>query len=241
MYVRHVFALFLLAACAGSALAQADTAQMGPFNADYQVLRNGKELGHATLSLRALENDTWEFTSQTHGTAGMASLLGLDIVEKSTFRWNAGKPQGLRYTYAQKAAIKSRSTSIDFDWPAKSAVIRDNGKSIAITLDQPAMDRHLVTLALMADLKSGATSLDYQVADKDKVAGQRYVQGSHETVALAAGNIDAIKVERDRGSQSKRMTTSWFAPQRGFLPVQIEQVEKKNGETITMRLTTGQR
>jgi hypothetical protein len=212
-----------------------------PFNADYQVLRNGKELGHATLSLRALENDTWEFSSQTHGTSGMASLLGLDIVEKSTFRWNAGKPQGLRYSYAQQAAIKSRNTTIDFDWPAKSAVIRDNGKSIAIPLGQSAMDRHLVTLALMVDLKSGATALDYQVADKDKVADQHYVKGSHETLALADGNIDAIKVERDRGNDSKRMTTSWFAPQRGFLPVQIEQVEKKNGETITMRLTTGKR
>ena len=240
MYLRHVFALFLLAACAGSALAQADAAPLGPFSANYQVLRNGKELGHATLSLRALENDTWEFTSQTHGTAGMASLLGLDIVEKSTFRWHAGKPQGLRYSYAQQAAIKSRNTTINFDWPAKSAVIRDNGKSIAIALDQPAMDRHLVTLALMADLKSGATALDYQVADKDKVADQRYVQGSHETLALAAGNIDAIKVERDRGSDSKRTTTSWFAPQRGFLPVQIEQIEKKNGETIVMRLVPTQ-
>ena len=122
-----------------------------------------------------------------------------------------------------------------------NAVIRDNGKSSTIALDQPAMDRHLVTLALMVDLKSGATALDYQVADKDKVADQHYVKGSHETLALAAGNIDAIKVERDRGSDSKRNTTSWFAPQRGFLPVQIEQVEKKNGETITMRLMTGKR
>jgi hypothetical protein len=240
MHLRHALASFLLCICAAGA-AHADTAPLGPFNADYQVLRNGKELGHATLSLRALENDTWEFSSQTRGTAGMASLLGLDIVEKSTFRWNAGKPQGLHYSYAQKAAIKSRDTTIEFDWPAKSAVVRDNGKSIAIALDQPAMDRHLVTLALMADLKAGATALDYQVADKDKVADQHYVQGSHETLALAAGNIDAIKVERDRGSESKRNTTSWFAPQRGYLPVQIEQVEKKNGETITMRLTTGKR
>jgi hypothetical protein len=241
MSPRHVFALLVLYVCAGSTFAQADTAPLQPFNADYQVLRNGKELGHATLTLRVVEGDTWEFSSQTHGTAGMASLLGLDIVEKSTFRWNAGHPQGLRYSYVQKAAIKSRDTAIDFDWPAKSAVIRDNGKSIAIPLDQPAMDRHLVTLALMADLKSGATRLDYQVADKDKVADQHYVQGSHEQLALASGSIDAIKVERDRGSDSKRMTTSWFAPQRGFLPVQIEQVEKKNGETITMRLTTGKR
>jgi hypothetical protein len=233
------FVPILLLACASSA--HAGDAPLQPFHADYQVLRNGKELGHATMDLQSAANGDWEFSSQTHGTAGMAKLAGLDVVEKSTFRWNAGKPQGLHYSYAQKAAIKSRDLAIDFDWPAKSAVVRDNGKSIAIPLDQPAMDRHLVTLALMADLKSGATQLDYQVAEKDKVSDQHYVQGSRETLALAGGSIDAIKVERDRGGDSKRSTTSWFAPQRGFLPVQIEQVEK-NGETITMRLvTTGQR
>ena len=134
------------------------------------------------------------------------------------------------------AAIKSRDTEIRFDWPAKSAMVRDNGVSIAIPLDQPAMDRHLVTLALMADLKSGATDLDYRVAEKDKVTDQRYMQAGHEPLALATGNIDAIKVERDRGSDSKRHTTSWFAPQRGYLPVQIEQVEKN--DTITMKLVS---
>jgi Protein of unknown function (DUF3108) len=237
MSLRHIFALLV---CAGSTLAQADSAPLQPFNADYQVLRNGKELGHATLALRATDGDIWEFSSQTHGTAGMASLLGLDVVEKSTFRWNAGHPQGLHYSYVQNAAIKSRNTMIDFNWSAKSAVVRDNGKSIAIPLDQPAMDRNLVTLALMADLKSGATALDYAVAERDKVSDQHYVQGAHETLALASGSIDAIKVERDRGGDSKRRTTSWFAPQRGFLPVQIEQIEK-NGETITMKLVSGEK
>ncbi|MDR3388667.1 MAG: DUF3108 domain-containing protein [Rudaea sp.] len=227
----------LLLACAGMAFA-AD-APLQSFHADYQVLRNGKEIGHATLDLRPAANGDWDFASQTHGTAGMASLLGLDVVEKSTFRWDAGKPRGLHYNYAQKAAIKSRDTTIDFDWATKTASTNDNGKAASVALDAPAMDRHLVTLALMADLKSGATDLDYRVVEKDKVSDQHYVPSSHETLALAGVNIDAIKIERDRGGDSKRSTTSWFAPQRGFLPVQIEQVEK-NGETITMRLTTGQ-
>lgn len=234
MFFRRT-AVAAIVCVAGAGTASASDAPLQPFHADYEVLRNGKELGHAIMDLRAAANGNWEFSSATHGTSGMAKMLGLDVVEKSTFRWNAGRPQGLHYSYAQKAAIKSRDLAIDFDWPAKSAVVRDNGKSIAIPLDQPAMDRHLVTLALMADLKSGVTELDYQVAEKDKVSDQRYAQGSHETLALAAGSIDAIKVERDRGGDSKRSTTSWFAPQRGFLPVQIEQVEK-NGETITMRL-----
>ena len=63
------------------------------------------------------------------------------------------------------------------------------------------------------------------------------MQAGHEIVSLGSTNIDAVKVTRDRGGDSKRQTTYWFAPQRNWLPVQIEQVEK-NGETITTRLAT---
>ncbi len=232
MFIRTVTVSILFACSA--ALAHAADAPLQPFHAEYQVLRDGKDLGHATMDLHAAGNGDWEFSSQTHGTAGMAKMLGLDVVEKSTFRWNAGKPQGLRYSYSQKAAIKSRDVAITFDWPAKSAMINENGKSIAVPLDAPAMDRLLVTLAIMTDLKAGATDLGYQVAERDKVSEQRYVKGGQESLALAGGNVDAVKVTRDRGGDSKRSTTSWFAPQRGFLPVQIEQVEKN--DTITMRL-----
>jgi hypothetical protein len=236
MLTRFVTTALLTLLCAGQAAA-AD-APLQPFHADYQVLRNGKELGHASLQLSAAANGEWQFTSETHGTAGMAAMLGLDVVEKSTFRWTDGHPQGLHYSYAQKAAIKSRDLSIDFDWPAKTASTSDNGKAASVALDAPAMDRHLVTLALMADLKSGAADLQYRVVEKDKVSDQRYTPAGHETLALPAGSIDAVKIERDRGD-SKRSTTSWFAPQRGYLPVQIEQVEKN--DVITMRLVPAAR
>ena len=206
-----------------------------PFHADYTVSRNGKEMGKATLDLRNAGND-WEFLSQTHGTSGMAAMLGVDVQEKSTFKWNANKPECLTYSYSQKA-LKSRTTSITCDWNAKSANVDDNGKSANVALAAPAMDRHLVALALMVDLKAGASALNYPVIEKDQVSDQRYVQSGHETVSLGSTNVDAVKVSRDRGADSKRQTTYWFAPQRGWMPVQIEQIEK-NGETITMRLAT---
>jgi hypothetical protein len=206
-----------------------------PFHADYTVSRNGKEMGKATLDLRNTGND-WEFLSQTHGTSGMAAMLGVDIQEKSTFAWKANKPECLTYSYSQKA-LKERTTSITCDWNAKSASVDDNGKSANVALASPAMDRHLVALALMADLKAGSSALNYPVIDKDQIADQHYVQSGHELISIGSSNVDAIKVARDRGADSKRQTTYWFAPQRGWLPVQIEQVEK-NGETITMRLAS---
>lgn len=226
-------ALLLTAAFATPA---ADGAPVAPFQADYEVLRNGKELGRATLTLRAADDGTWEFSNQTKGTKGMAGLLGVDVVEKSTFRWREGQPEGLRYLYSQEAAIKSRQRSTEFDWQTHQAQSRDGNNVWTAPLQASAMDRNLVTIALMAELKSGARDLAFKVVDKDKVAEQHYTQSAHETLSLPAGKIDAVRVERQRADNS-RTTTSWFAPQRNWLPVQIEQVEK-NGETITMRLAS---
>src|SRR5258705_4586254 len=115
------FSLNTLLLGATVAAAATDAAPLAPFQADYEVLRNGKELGRATLTLRAADDGTWEFSSQTKGTKGMASLLGVDVVEKSTFRWHDGQPEGLRYSYSQEAAVKSRQRTTDFDWQTHEA------------------------------------------------------------------------------------------------------------------------
>ncbi len=212
----------------------AEPSPLQPFQADYQVLRNGKELGQATLALREASDGAWEFSSQTKGTKGMASMLGLDVLEKSTFRWRDGLPEGLQYRYSQQAAIKSRQRSTDFDWSAKQARTRDGNSESTALLQGSAMDRNLVTLALMARLKAGASDLTFHVVDKDHVSEQHFASDAHESLSLPAGRIEAVRVDRQR-EDSKRSTTIWFAQQRNWLPVQIEHVEK-NGETVTMRL-----
>jgi hypothetical protein len=229
---RRLLFVFLSLLAVDAAAAEAPVA---PFHGDYDVLRNGKVQGKATLDLRSAGNQ-WQFDSNTHGTSGMAAMLGVDIQEKSTFTWNANKPECLSYSYAQKA-LKSKTTSITCDWNAKSANVDDNGKPGNVALSGPVMDRHLVALALMADLKSGSSSLSYPVIDRAQVSDQQYVQAGHEAIPVGSSTIDAVKITRDRGTDSKRSTTYWFAPQKNWMPVQIEQVEK-NGETITMRLAS---
>ena len=232
----RLFGLASLFAAATGISTAADPAPLRPFTADYQVLRNGKELGQATLELRPAGDGIWTFSNVTRGTRGMASMVGLDIVEKSTFRWRDGHPEGLQYSYSQQAAIKSRQRSTDFDWNEGEAHSSDGKGSWTAPLQPGAMDRSLVTIALMSALKAHSSLLAFPVVDKDRIDEQHYAQTASETLSLPAGSIDAVRVERQR-DEGSRTTTSWFAPQRGFLPVQIEQTEK-NGETITMRLAS---
>lgn len=224
----------LFAACAAGAAAPAPVAPVAPFRAEYQVLRNGKELGRATLALQPAGDGTWEFSEHTEGTRGMASLLGADIVEKSTFRWRDGRPEGLRYTYSQQAALKSKERSTEFDWRSREARSRDGKRDWTAPLDGSAMDRNLVTVALMAALKSGAAELVFPVVDKDRVAEQRFCREGNESLALPAGRTEAVRVARLRADNPNKQTTTWFDQRRNWLPVQIEQQDK--GDTITMRL-----
>jgi hypothetical protein len=232
--LRSARALALAALLASAVAAAGDAPPLAPFNADYQVKRNGKELGRATLTLRPAGDGTWEFSQRTEGTKGMASLLGVDVTEQSTFRWRDGMPEGLDYRYAQHTALKSRQRSTRFDWTAHEARSRDGKRDWTAPLDESAMDRNLVTIALMAALKAGAHELSFAVVDKDRVSAQRYVRGARESLSLPAGRIEAVRIDRQR-ENSRRTTTLWLAPRLDWLPVQIEQVEK-NGETITLQL-----
>ncbi len=233
MNYRFIIGLLPFAFCI---IASAHTeAPIPAFHAEYQVSRNGKDLAHASLDLHRA-GDHWEFITQTRGTEGLAHALGLDVRETSEFQWQAGLPQGLQYRYAQKAAFTSRQRSIQFDWTKNQAQSHDDKHDWELALKPGAMDRNLIVLALSADLNRKATQFNYPVVERGKLDDKRYVQTSRETVRVPAGEFSTVRMERQRTDTDKR-TTSWYAPERDYLPVQLEQQET-NGDTVTMRLVS---
>jgi hypothetical protein len=58
---------------------------------------------------------------------------------------------------------------------------------------------------------------------------------------VPAGAFDAVLMRRvgEPGADRKRVARSWFSEKLGWLPVQIEQTEKK-GDTITLRLASAE-
>jgi hypothetical protein len=203
-----------------------------PAQGDYQVLRDGKEVGHATLALRESGGDTWEYSSETRGTKGMASFLGLDVVEKSTFRWRDGKAEGLHYDYRQSAAIKHKDRTIDFDWNAQRAKVNDNGKDFSYAIPAGTIDRSTVALALGVSLADGAREATLPVAVRDHVEQQHFVARATEKINVPAGSFDAIRVER---TDAPGKGSSWYAPSVSVLPLRVEQVQG-DGSKIVMEL-----
>jgi hypothetical protein len=232
---------FLLAALGATVLlayapASAAQAPLQPFSAEYATLRNGSEAGRTTLTLVDNGDGSWTLTSDTRGTAGLARLAGIQVVETTRLRWNDGQPETLDYRYRQDG-LRSRSRHGEFDWAAGEVRMEDNGRQASYATVPGLIDRQTVTLAIAADLANGARAFDYKVAVKDRVEDMRYRRPAEQVVEVPAGRFDAVRMvrERDPAAAGTRSSQSWFAPSLGWLPVKIEQVEKK-GDTIILEL-----
>jgi len=212
----------------------ADEAPLAPFRAEYDAVRNGDALGRTTLELSDNHDGTWTLRSETRGTSGLAKLAGIHIVETSRFRWHDGRPEAIEYDYKQDSAIRNRTRHATF--ANGEAKVEEGGESFRYAIVPGLVDRHAVTLAIALDLKHGATSFDYKIAVKDHVEDMRYERAGNESLNVPAGTFDAVLMRRvgEPGNDRKRVARSWFSEKLGWLPVQIEQADKK--DTITLRL-----
>jgi hypothetical protein len=222
------------ASAADAPAAAREIAPLAPFELRFEALRNGQRLGEARVSLRHVEGATWEFATRTRGTDGLAALAGIEINEQSEFSWRDGRPELLQYRYRQQMAFRDRQRSLVRSG-SDAIDSTDGDRRHRLAFEPGVMDRHVVVLALAAEVARGTTGeLRFRVADRDEVEWHRYRIDAPEEVSVPAGRFEAIRVERLRDNPG-RTTTTWLAPALGHLPVRIVQREA-DGETFETRL-----
>lgn len=215
-------------------LAAAEEAPIKPFTAQYQTLRNGKELASTTLELTRMADGAYRLRTNTRGTSGLAKMSGLDVLEESSVRWIDGRPETLRYEFTQEVAFGDKHRLGEFDHASQQVHMIDGKSDARYPLVPWTIERHALTLALAADLSRDATTFEYKVAGKKGIEDVRYTRCGTGKISVPAGSFEASCLERVR---EKRTSRSWFAPSLGWLPIVIEQVEKK-GDTVTLNLVS---
>ncbi len=201
-----------------------------PMNATYSVLRDGKAVGDATYALQNNSDGTWTLRSETHGTAGMARLAGLDVREESTFRWQDGRIDGVSYDYRQDAAFKHKTRRIDFD--RGEAHVQEGKEHHDYSVPPGTMDRSSVALMLGQTLAAGHREATLPVAVRDRVEQQRFVVAGEETITVPAGSFKAARFERTDMPGKAR---SWYATNVTTLPLRVEQTQG-DGSVIVLEL-----
>ena len=225
--MRALIAAVAVLCCASSAYAATT-----PFNATYAVSRDGKVIGEARISLTG-GGENWTLTTETHGTAGMVRMLGLDVSESSQLRRRDGQFETVSYDYKQDAAIKHKQRHIQIE--AGQAHVADNGKNYDYPVDAGTLDRHAVSLALGEALAAGSKDARFSVAVKDHVEQQNYRVAGEEELKLPAGNFHTQRVERVDG---KNKVQSWYAVGKAPMPVRLEQAQGDDS-VIVMELKSG--
>lgn len=219
----------------GLAATVAHAAPPQGYIAEYEVLRNGNAIGRAEVRLQPIADGRWELHSLTRGTAGLAALAGIEIDERSQFRWHDDRPEIVAYRYRQSGAMRTRERRVDIDPASGQLVSTDRDREYRFDRLPGTVDRQAVTLAIGLDLAAGRRDgLEYRVIDRDEYEMQRYRVADQEVVEVPAGAITAVRVERMRDTPG-RSTTTWLDPSRQYLAVRMLQREPK-GETIEMRL-----
>jgi hypothetical protein len=217
-----------------SAGAMADAAQFSPYTANYDMERKGIGSAKATFTLDKDAGGNMVYQSVLHPT-GIASLLLGDVTQTSTFKLVNGRPQDVSYQYSEKSKNPDQET-IQFDWTKKAAASDENDKKRKAELTDNSVDVQLVQLLLASDAAAGKVPDSYQIVDHGEAttyttkalpdAKLRLQSANYQTKVYALTDVTDVS--------KKRTITVWMAPSLHFLPVQIQQVDKKNTITLTL-------
>lgn len=144
-----------------------------------------------------------------------------ELRETTKFEVIGNRPRALDYTLLNTVGSKPRNGHVVFDWEDRTVTGNYKEKAIDIRMPENAVDRAMLQLVLMADLKNDNLQSQYAVYDKDEfipIAVERIGQETIET-SLGAFSTDILRYSKEDGSSD---TILWCAEELGYLPVRIQ-------------------
>lgn len=214
--------------------ATAPAASIDPFQATFTVSRNGKDLGVMRMQLLERAPGELEFVSRTEGNKGLAGFLGVTIEDRSTLRQDETGLSSLNFNHQQDMFGRHRARHLSIQDGTISE--SDDDKTWSYPAAGPVLDRHAVVLGIAARLGDGIANgslFDLPVASKGKLESWRFLVVGPEQVDTGNGRISAIRVERVR-ENADRKTVSWHAPEFGYMPVKVEQLEPDGEQFLSV-------
>jgi hypothetical protein len=204
------------------------------FSADYVFERGRITVGETRMELERSKNNIYRYTSVAEAT-GFISLFVRDVLrEESIFHFDGEGFWPISYAYRHEGSKKNRNEHVAYDWTSRTARLNYRGHTSEIALQPGAMDRFLLQVAIMHDVRDMALDKTYQVIDNGGIRRYRLSGDKSETIETPAGTFKTVRVERADGGNDKRLRF-WLAPELNYLPVRIEQ-ERLNEETLRLSL-----
>lgn len=203
------------------------------FIANYIVRINGVKVGKATFSLQRQDSGEYLYQQRSKST-GIGNLLGADeSTQSSRWRYVKGEIQPLEYRSQRKKGDDDDNDHLFFDWLQHRVENRGAGEAWNIEIPDGTLDRLVMQMAMLFDLRDGKTQLEYHVATRSRIKRYIFEVTGKETIELPFGNFEAIRAERRDDKKDKSLV--WGAPELDYFPVRFIK-QKKSGIEVEILL-----
>ncbi len=230
-----VISFFLLWSVTVLSRADADGAPLPypDFKAEYDVSANGIGIGTVTVSLKH-EADGQYLYRQESASSGLVSLFAAgNSVETSRWRLRDGRIIPLEYRSQRKGGDDDDNEHLLFDWQTHKVTNVGAGEHWQTDLPPGTLDRLVMQLAMLFDLRDGAQRFDYRVPRHGRLKEYRFALVGEDRVELTSGVYRTLKVARTNDDNDRNLV--WSAPELDYFPVRFLK-DKKNGLKISLSL-----
>ncbi len=201
----------------------------------YDLSYNGVVAAELT---EVLEHDGRRFSLRSEGRGvGIGALLYRGAARRACrgeVTGNGLRPLEFRDQRGDKPPAVAR-----FDWAGKALTQEHDGKSETTNMVLPLQDRlsFLYNFAFQAapDLRQGK-EISITLTDGKGLTRFHYIVAGRETLKTPAGELETVRLVKQRENQDDKGTEIWFASGRGYLPVRILVIET-DGVRIDQVLT----
>jgi hypothetical protein len=174
----------------------------------------------STLKLEQT-GDTWTFSSRSEprGVGKLASGV-FPPLQVSVVRVT---DQGVMpVSFKSSGGDGAKSIELAYDWQAHRVTGTYEGTKVDLPLTPQVQDDGSVQLGLMVELLAGRSPSTVQLIDKNSVREYEFTRDGEATIKTAMGDVHTV-VFKSQKKYSPRITRFWCAPDRGFIPMRVQQ------------------
>jgi hypothetical protein len=194
--------------------------ELKPYTATYNGIWRGLTVAVSTLKLEQT-GDNWTFSSRSEprGIGRMASGV-FPPLQVSVVRVT---DQGvLPQSFKSSGGDSGKSVELNYDWQTHKVTGTYEGTKVDLPLTPQVQDDGSVQLGLMVELLAGRTPPSVQLIDKNSVREYDFTRDGEETIKTPMGDVHTV-VFKSQKKYSPRITRFWCAPDRGYIPMQVQQ------------------
>ena len=215
---RRTLSLLALAMVAVSSAATGD--ELRPYEATYAGIWHGMTVAVSRLKLEHT-GDTWTTVSNS-SPRGIGRLATGVFPPRQVSVVRVTASGVLPQSFRSEGGDRAKATDLVYDWQAAQVSGTLDGAQVQQPLAPGVQDDGSVQLALVVELLAGRTPSTFRMIDRAGTREYQFTREGEATLPTPMGAIATV-VYRAQKAGSPRVTRFWCAPERGYIPLKVEQ------------------